>query len=159
VRRRGARGAVAALVLVGAAVALGLTQGWIAGPVPARIPAPGAALASASTTRSDIRALFDARRSGIEVHGTGTVSRILPDDTAGSRHERFILALPDGLTILVAHDIDIAPRLNGLRVGDAVAFLGQYEWNAEGGTVHWTHHDPSGRHETGWLEWNDRTYG
>jgi len=149
----------AALVLIAAVVAVAVVPGWIAGSAPAGIPAPSAAAASASTAPSDIHALFDDRRSGIEVHGAGTVSRILPDDTEGSRHQRFILALPDGLTILVAHNIDIAPRLNGLRVGDTVAFLGQYEWSAEGGTVHWTHHDPSGRHKAGWLEWNDRTYG
>jgi len=156
-------GAVAAVVLLAALAAVGLARGWIAGPasVPASTPAPtrSAAGASASATPSDIRALFDGRRSGIEVHGTGTVSRVLPDDTEGSRHQRFILTLPDGLTVLVAHNIDIAPRLDGLRVGDTVAFLSEYEWSAQGGTVHWTHHDPSGRHEDGWLEWKGRSYG
>jgi hypothetical protein len=64
----------------------------------------------------------------------------------------------DGLTVLVAHDIDIAPRLDGLRVGDRVDFHGEYVWSDLGGTVHWTHHDPSGGHEDGWLRWQGRTF-
>jgi hypothetical protein len=31
-------------------------------------------------------------------------------------------------------------------------------WNAQGGMVHWTHHDPEGRHVSGWLKHNWRTY-
>jgi hypothetical protein len=139
--------------VVAAVIALGISQGWFGGSEPAAGPT-----ATAPATPSEIRALFDGRRSGVEVHGTGTVSRILPDDAEGSRHQRFILALPGGLTVLVAHNIDIAPRLDRLRVGDTVEFLGQYEWNDQGGTVHWTHHDPEGRHEDGWLRWDGRTY-
>jgi hypothetical protein len=39
-----------------------------------------------------------------------------------------------------------------------VSFYGQYEWNAEGGVIHWTHRDPEGQHVSGWLKSNDRTY-
>ena len=53
--------------------------------------------------------------------------------------------------------IDIAPRLDGLAVGDQVAFRGVYEWNEQGGVVHWTHHDPSGEHPGGWLRYDGRT--
>ena len=106
-------------------------------------------------------ALFAAigdRRSGVQVAGEGRVSRILADDDDGSRHQRFILELSSGDTLLVAHNIDLAPRVAGLQVGDSVAFSGQYEWNDRGGVLHWTHHDPAGRHPDGWLRHDGRTY-
>ena len=90
-------------------------------------------------------------RSNEQVEGVGIVERILPDDNDGSRHQRFILRLRDGRTVLVAHNIDLAPRLRGLDRGDTVAFYGEFEWNANGGVIHWTHHDPAGKHVGGWL--------
>jgi hypothetical protein len=101
---------------------------------------------------------FDERRSGVQTQGKGVVIKILPDDNQGSRHQRFIVKLRSGQTLLIAHNIDLAPRLSTLRKGDTVAFYGEYEWNPKGGVIHWTHHDPSGRHEPGWLKHNGRTY-
>ena len=101
---------------------------------------------------------FAARNSNIQVEGQGVVSKILKDDNDGSRHQRFILKLPSGLTLLVAHNIDLAPRLDALREGDVVRFYGEYEWNTKGGVLHWTHHDPGARHVGGWLEHQGRRY-
>jgi hypothetical protein len=86
------------------------------------------------------------------------VTQVLSDDNTGDRHQRFILRLNSGQTLLIAHNIDIASRLPGLAVGDTVQFKGIYEWNSQGGLVHWTHHDPSGQHPTGWLKYNGTTY-
>lgn len=97
-------------------------------------------------------------RSGAQTRGSGTVSRILPDDNDGSRHQRFILRLDSGRTLLIAHNIDVAPRISGLRVGDTVSFYGVFESNNQGGVIHWTHRDPAGHHEAGWLKHNGRTY-
>ena len=96
--------------------------------------------------------------SGLQVSGEGTVSRLLDDDHDGSRHQRFILRLDSDQTLLVAHNIDLAPRIDSLAVGDMVEFNGVYEWNARGGVLHWTHHDPQGEHEPGWLRHRGRTY-
>ncbi|EAQ79794.1 DUF3465 domain-containing protein [Blastopirellula marina] len=97
---------------------------------------------------------FARQISGIQVTGEGVVTKLLADDLEGSRHQRFILKLSTGQTLLVAHNMDLAPRLNLLEVGDTVAFNGVYEWNSQGGVLHWTHHDPSGRHQAGWLQHN-----
>jgi hypothetical protein len=83
---------------------------------------------------------------------------MLADDNDGSRHQRFILEVAGGRTLLIAHNIDLAPRIAGLRAGDTVEFYGEYEWNDKGGVIHWTHHDPNGRHVDGWLKHRGRTY-
>ena len=101
---------------------------------------------------------FKNNQSGIQVSGTGKVIRVLSDDTDGSKHQRFILKLPSNQTILIAHNIDLAPRVESLKIGDTISFYGVYEWNSKGGTVHWTHHDPKRRHIGGWLKKGSQTY-
>jgi len=101
---------------------------------------------------------FRNHTSGIEVEGEGTVIRLLDDDVKGPRHQRFIVELASGQTLLMTHNIDLAPRINGLKVGDGVQFKGEYIWNEKGGVVHWTHHDPQGRHVAGWILHNGKTY-
>ena len=97
-------------------------------------------------------------RPGARVETSGVVERVLGDDNSGSRHQRFIVRLASGQTLLIAHNIDIAPRVAGLARGDTASFAGIYEPNNKGGVVHWTHHDPSGRHEAGWIEHKGRRY-
>jgi len=105
-----------------------------------------------------LKQLYAAQQSDVQVQGTGTVTRLLRDDTIGSRHQKFILRLANRQTILVAHNIDLAPRISNLKVGDWVEFNGEYEWNKKGGVIHWTHHDPSNRHTHGWLKHNGNLY-
>jgi len=107
---------------------------------------------------TEIGRAFEAGTSDVQVEGEGLVTQILADDLAGSRHQRFIVRLGSGQTILILHNIDLAPRVAGLQIGDRISFYGEYVWNAEGGKVHWTHHDPQGKHEAGWLKKNGRTY-
>ncbi len=121
---------------------------------------PGSTLSNSGISTSDqlFKDAFNNEESGIQVRGSGRVIRILPDDDEGSRHQKFIIKLGSGQTLLIAHNIDIAPRINSLRKGDQIDFYGEYEWNDKGGVVHWTHHDPEGRHEGGWLKHDGRTY-
>ena len=124
-------------------------------PPPSSAPAPPTATAPAppsSTPAGDGGAVLDAfraRRSGVEVEATGVVTRRLPDDLQGSKHQRFILRVGDH-TVLVAHNIDLAPRVP-VSEGDTVQVRGEYEWNQLGGVIHWTHRDPAGRHPAGWI--------
>ena len=112
-----------------------------------------------STGKSDaIAKAFANHESSVQVSGEGVVIKLLPDDNNGSRHQRFIIRLPSHHTLLIAHNIDLAPRINSLRKGDSVRFYGEYEWNEKGGVVHWTHRDPNGSHAAGWLEHQGQRY-
>jgi hypothetical protein len=93
---------------------------------------------------------FENRLSDLVLEIEGEIDRILSDDNEGSRHQRFILRTANGHSVLVAHNIDLAPRVP-LHVGDAVRLRGEYEWNEKGGVVHWTHRDPRGSHPDGWI--------
>jgi Protein of unknown function (DUF3465) len=96
--------------------------------------------------------------SDTQIHGSGQVIKVLADDNDGSRHQRFLVRLASGQTLLVAHNIDLARRIDSLQTGDTVEFYGEYEWNPQGGVIHWTHRDPQGRHTAGWIKHNGRIY-
>ncbi len=112
---------------------------------------------SVKEERSHIRSLYDAQHSGVMVSTVGNVTRILKDDNDGSRHQRFLVEVSEGLTLLVAHNIDLAPRVP-LQIDDRVSMYGQYEWNHKGGVLHWTHHDPNKRHPEGWIMHQGKKY-
>jgi hypothetical protein len=101
---------------------------------------------------------FKNRTSNLQVVGEGIVGKILSDDQENSRHQRFILRLRSGQTLLITHNIDLAPRVASLAERDVVGFHGEYEWNSKGGVIHWTHRDPAGKHVAGWLKHKGRTY-
>ena len=122
--------------------------------------APGASVATPPVVKGDVvlAMAFEQHADDLQVEGHGTVERTLDDDTEGGRHQRFVVRLASGQTLLIAHNIDVAPRVEGLDEGDSVAFRGVYEWNEEGGVIHWTHHDPQGAHAPGWIRHEGRTY-
>ncbi|MEL6553252.1 MAG: DUF3465 domain-containing protein [Cyanobacteria bacterium J06621_11] len=109
-----------------------------------------------------IKTLLDAfknQQSNVMVENVaGTVEALLPDDIEGDKHQRFIIRLSRNQTILVVHNIDIAPRLSTLRKGDRISVKGEYEWNERGGLIHWTHKDPRSTHEDGWIDFNNVRY-
>lgn len=105
-----------------------------------------------------LRAAVESRRSDVQLEAAGFVVKVLSDDNDGSRHQRFLISAGSGQTVLVAHNIDLAPRVAGLAEGDQVTIYGEYEWNPKGGVIHWTHHDPAGRHVGGWIKHRGKTY-
>jgi Protein of unknown function (DUF3465) len=146
------------LVLVAATIYIARTQPPASPPAvdPHATTAPTTSRLSPARDASVTRA-YENQARDVRVEGSGTVERVLSDDTEGSRHERIIVRLPTGQTILIAHNIDLAPRVPAT-AGQEIEFSGEYVWNNKGGIVHWTHHDPSGRHEAGWIRYKGETY-
>lgn len=114
-------------------------------PAPARAPDDGAqALLQAHR----------AQRSGVWMEVEGEVERTLSDDDEGDRHQRFIIRVGE-LTVLVAHNIDLAERAP-VKAGARVRVRGRYEYNDRGGVLHWTHRDPKGKQQGGFILVGDR---
>jgi hypothetical protein len=132
----------------------------VTGDLPSLIsPAPVATPAPAVQQDGDIlRRAFDNQQSNVQVQAAGTVEKVLSDDNDGSRHQRLIVRVSPQQSVLIAHNIDLAPRVAGLKEGDQIEFFGEYEWNNKGGVVHWTHRDPANRHIGGWIKHNGKTY-
>ncbi|MDA7804384.1 DUF3465 domain-containing protein [Crocinitomix sp.] len=110
------------------------------------------------TTDADMQSYFKDEVHGVQVLVEAKILKELSDDNDGSRHQRFIVELNSGQSLLVAHNIDLAPRVNNLSTGESIIIYGQYEWNSSGGVIHWTHYDPKGFHENGWIEYQGETF-
>ena len=113
---------------------------------------------AAVTQNSRLQYAYANKQSDVQVEGQGRVVKVLRDDLKGSRHQKFILQVGAGHTVLVAHNIDLAPRVAGLKQGDYIEYNGEYEWSAKGGVIHWTHKDPNARHISGWLKHQGKIY-
>lgn len=115
----------------------------------------GSAASRSASSESDdggISDLYRRRESDAWVEATGRVVKILPDDAEGERHQRWLLELSTDITILIAHNIDLAPRVP-IKVGDTLRFRGEYEWTDKGGTIHFTHRPRFQRRQPGgWVD-------
>lgn len=76
--------------------------------------------------------------------GEGTIIKVLPDDTNPPCHQRLLLKISDDRTLLITHNVDLAPRVENPQKGDFIIFYGEFIDNEKGGLIHWTHHDPNG---------------
>jgi hypothetical protein len=162
--RRSLRSTVVALLVM---AALGLyycssqtTTAPSTDPPVGRVPRD-AAPAPRDGSDGGIAELFRRRQSDVIVQASGTIAKVLPDDNetadGSSRHQRFIVRLPGEGTILLSHNIDLAPRVPAAD-GDTITFKGEYEWTDRGGVVHWTHHDPRRQRPGGWVEHRGKRY-
>jgi Protein of unknown function (DUF3465) len=115
-------------------------------------------VASTSMDAGAIVEAYGAKRNVPQVQGSGVVTKVLKDDTKGLQHQKFLLKVSENITILIAHNIDLAPRVADIKAGDTVEYKGEYIYTPKGGTVHWTHKDPRGHHEGGWLKHNGKVY-
>lgn len=109
-----------------------------------------------------VLALVRSRAVGTWIEARLRVLTTLADDHEGSRHQRFLVKVGEDrqgndLTVKISHNIDLAPRVP-VRAGDEFSVRGEFVWNDLGGAIHWTHHDPEGRHEGGWIKFAGKRY-
>ena len=97
------------------------------------------------------------RDTGSWIEVTGFVTRLLSNDNDGSRHQRFVIDIGNRLTLLIAHNIDLASPVP-VGIGDRVYVRGMYEWNDLGGLVHWTHDDPHGVEDGGYVRYRRQIF-
>lgn len=121
-------------------------------PLPRSSTLPGAA------TDPGILAAIRDQRSKVWGQANGVVTRLLADDREGARHQRFLIRLEGGATLLVAYNLELAPRIAPINLGDTVLVRGEYIWNDKGGLMHWVHRDPSRRQPGGWVRIRGREY-
>jgi hypothetical protein len=101
---------------------------------------------------------YERKQSDVWVQGAGVVTKLLPDDNKGSRHQKFLVRINEKQSLLFAHNIDLSPRIDALKVGDNIEFRGEYVFNPKGGVIHWTHHDPKGQNKGGWIKHQGNTF-
>lgn len=102
-------------------------------------------------TTLDAKTAYKKRLSEIPLIVEGRVVKILEDDLQGRHHQRFIIRTDEGQTLLITHNIDIAPRV-AVEVGTKVRVRGEYLWNLQGGIIHKTHRDQKDQTFGGWIE-------
>jgi hypothetical protein len=120
------------------------------------------ALSACASGAQNLQSAIPACRS----HPQGHVEVYIPDarvvrvlgERAGRSgyHEGFLIATASGTdTFKVEDNTDITGPIP-LRRGDAISLLGQFE--CDDYVIHWTHHDPRGRHPAGYIEVNGTRY-
>jgi Protein of unknown function (DUF3465) len=124
-----------------------------------RLAAIGAVLAAGcGAAQPDNGALLDDLRNhqAAEVTVSGPVTQLLPDSNGSDGpHENFVIDV-NGVAVQVIHNLDLAPRVP-VRVGASVLVHGQFEPDATGPVIHYTHH-ATGSHEGGYVELAGVTY-
>jgi hypothetical protein len=96
---------------------------------------------------------FSSQASKQEVLAEGRIAYVLGTSNGPSgEHEGFLLKLSGDCDLLVRVEtnVDITGPVP-LRAGETVTVKGEYEFEPTGGVVHWTHHDPAGRHIGGYV--------
>ena len=96
-----------------------------------------------------------------EISFAGTVisaPRFFLGSNTHAWHEAFDTRTDDGRTVQVVDNVDLAPRVPVVP-GDRIAVRGELVRDRHGAAVvHWTHHDPAGRHADGWIDLRGRRY-
>lgn len=85
------------------------------------------------------------------------VVQVLPDDTAGNQHQKWVVRLSNGKTMQAVYNSDMCPHVP-VQVSDRVAMGGMFLWTNVGPMLHWLHHDPRGNRPDGYVMLNGVFY-
>ncbi|WP_374078674.1 DUF3465 domain-containing protein [Bdellovibrio bacteriovorus] len=111
-----------------------------------------------SANDSDIvRAVNDQRRVNFVEGGGMVVTKVLPDDNNGLKHQKWVVRLSNGKTMQAVYNSDMCPRVP-VKVGDVIAMGGMFLWTNTGALLHWLHHDPRGNRPDGYVFVNGKYY-
>jgi len=109
--------------------------------------------AAEQPNNAQICSLYASGRSGVEVIGQGTVLAVIGTHAGPSgEHEGFLVKLERQCDLLLRIEANVG--ITGsipLHEGETVTVKGQFEDDPTGGMIHWTHHDPAGRHVAGYV--------
>lgn len=107
--------------------------------------------------RELVEAVSNQRRVNF-VEGSGLlVVKVLPDDTNGRAHQKWVVQLSNGKLLQAVYNSDMCPRVP-VRVGDVVDMGGEFIWTGAGGLIHWLHHDPHGNRPDGYVKLDGTSY-
>ncbi len=120
---------------------------------------------AAPTDTSSNGAVYDAwrfHRSRVEVTANGAIARIFgAREGPSGTHLGFLLHLAGseghGLTVRVEDNLDLTGPIP-LDEGEAAIVRGEYIYDSRGGLIHYTHRDPRGRHDAGYVQAGGRIY-
>lgn len=99
-----------------------------------------------------IEEAFSKKESNIVLEAKGKITKLLPDDSEGAPHQRFIIETHPGHTILIINNLEHGYRVP-VKLGDIVEVKGSYIWNKYGGLIHETHHHIQGEsHDDGFID-------
>jgi hypothetical protein len=97
----------------------------------------------------------------MQVRYSGTVlsqPRFFYSRHSHREHEQFDVRADDGSRFSVVDNVSIAPRVP-VQPGDRVTVQGELvRAHVSPPIVHWTHHDPGGRHPGGFVSLDGRVY-
>ena len=103
---------------------------------------------------------FRDARSHVEIVADGHVTAVLGVAPGRvSPHEGFLMRVGSGCDVVVR--VEANTDFTGefpLTRGEPVVVKGEYEYYPRGGVVHWTHRDPRGRHDGGYIEIDGHRY-
>lgn len=104
-----------------------------------------------------VRAVNDRRRVNYVEGGSMTVTKVLPDDEDGRKHQKWVVRLSNGNTMQAVYNSDMCPEVP-VKVGDVIAMGGMFLWTNSGPMLHWLHHDPRGNRPDGYVYVNGKYY-